>query len=442
MYELSQVEQMQAEATGVTMVHPIAAIALIITAFLLLILPRNKALIPFFMLTMLVPSLQRISIGTLAFFLFRILILIGWLRLFIRAEFVFGNKIDKIFGAYVLSHILAVIVLWQSGSGIVRGLSFTLDMFGSYVLMRSLIMDYDDIDRIIKAFAYIVLIIGASMVYEQIIHKNIFAFMGGLPVDTYVREGRYRSQGSFGHPILAGCLGAVMFPLFVYLYVQKHAKILAAIGIGSSLVMVITSSSSSPAFAAMAAIVALLLFPFRGFMKIIRWGLLTGIISLHLVMKAPVWALIERVEVFGGSSSYQRYVLVDQFIRRFNEWWLVGTKSTADWNEYVSTWDVANEYVQTGISGGIFSFILFIVLIIVCFGKIGQGMKSLEQNSDKLFLFWAVGCMLFTHLTAFMGVSYFGQMFLLWTLTLSVIATLSDLSMKHIAALQENTIID
>ena len=48
-------------------------------------------------------------------------------------------------------------------------------------------------------------------------------------------------------------------------------------------------------------------------------------------MKAPVWALIARVDLTGSSSSYQRYQLVDMTIRHFGAWWLIGTPDYVNW---------------------------------------------------------------------------------------------------------------
>ena len=43
-------------------------------------------------------------------------------------------------------------------------------------------------------------------------------------------------------------------------------------------------------------------------------------------MKAPVWALIQRIDIVGGSSGWHRYELIDQCIKHFSDWWLMGVK--------------------------------------------------------------------------------------------------------------------
>ena len=52
-------------------------------------------------------------------------------------------------------------------------------------------------------------------------------------------------------------------------------------------------------------------------------------------MKAPVWFLISHVDLVGGSSGYHHASVIDQFIRNFFDWWLVGTYDNGSWG-----WDM------------------------------------------------------------------------------------------------------
>ena len=45
---------------------------------------------------------------------------------------------------------------------------------------------------------------------------------------------------------------------------------------------------------------------------------------MHVLMKQPVWHLLSRVDVAGGSTGWHRYHLVDKFIENWREWWLLG----------------------------------------------------------------------------------------------------------------------
>jgi hypothetical protein len=80
-----------------------------------------------------------------------------------------------------------------------------------------------------------------------------------------------------------------------------------------------------------AGVIGFSFWPLRRQMRPVRWVIVVTLVSLHLIMKAPVWALIARADVVGGSSSYHRYELIDAFIRRFDEWWLLGTKHADAW---------------------------------------------------------------------------------------------------------------
>ena len=85
-------------------------------------------------------------------------------------------------------------------------------------------------------------------------------------------------------------------------------------------------------------------------------------------MTAPVWALIARVKILGASSGYHRYHLLDQFIQRFDEWWMIGTTHTTQWG--FETWDTTNTYVNLGVEGGLITLILFLSIILYSFVNI------------------------------------------------------------------------
>ena len=239
-------------------------------------------------------------------------------------------------------------------------------------------------------------------------------------------------MGSFGNPIYIGTFGGVMLPFFTYLWTRNRKLSIA--GIIAASIITLTSSSSGPVLSYIAAITALLLYPFRVYMRKIKWGILFLIVALHLYMKSPVWAIIDRVSIFKSSTSYHRFVLIDQFIRRFNEWWFLGTKSTEHWGHHVDiqTWDVSNQFIRIGVDGGFISLFFFILLINFCFSSIEKGISVFENNNERRVLVWTMGVMLFAHIIAFMGVSYHGQMLFVWLLTITLISTINDLSKNQL----------
>jgi hypothetical protein len=144
-------------------------------------------------------------------------------------------------------------------------------------------------------------------------------------------------------------------------------------------------------------------------------------------MKAPVWHLVSRVSAVGGSTGWHRFILIDQTINNFGDWWLTGCSiyTVATWGIWAG--DVTNQYILMGVKGGFLTFILFIVLIAIAFREVGILWRLHSRNSYRLAVSWALGVSLFVHCTMFIGVSYFGQILIIWYLLLAMIGSLSRL---------------
>src|SRR5208282_2313841 len=101
----------------------------------------------------------------------------------------------------------------------------------------------------------------------------------------------------------------------------------------------------------------------------VRWALVVTLTALHLVMKAPVWALIARVDMTGSSTGYHRYMLIDNCIRHFSDWWLLGYKDYNNWGSFM--FDMCNEYVYVAVMGGLITLILFLTVLTRSFAAVG-----------------------------------------------------------------------
>ncbi|MFQ5631089.1 MAG: hypothetical protein ACE5I1_20135, partial [bacterium] len=409
-----------------TIMHPVAIVVLLIAGMLTIALPRRYALIPFLVAAIFIPMQQRIVIATLDFTTLRILVLFGWTRLVMRHEYhgLRFNSIDLVMILWVVARTVSYLLLWQTTDALIYRLGGAFDAFGIYFLIRHLVRDFKDIETIIKALAIICIPLALAMLVERITGRNALAVFGGVPEMTIIRDGRLRSQGAFKHPILAGTFGATLLPLFLSLWFRDHqARKLAVVGALAATIITVSTASSGPAIAFIVGIAGMMMWLFRRGMSVILWGSACTLIGLHLVMKAPVWALLWRFSVFGASTGYHRYVLVDQFIRRFNEWWLVGTKSHADWGFYL--FDVTNQYVRVGVDGGFMTLLLFITAIILCFKGLGRALKFSHNQPATQMCLWALGASLFAHILSFMSVSYFDQIIVIWYMLLAVISTAS-----------------
>jgi hypothetical protein len=129
-------------------------------------------------------------------------------------------------------------------------------------------------------------------------------------------------------------------------------------------------------------------------------------------MKAPVWFLIARIDLTGASSGYHRAMLVDTFIRHFNEWWLIGTNTNASWG--YDMWDLSNQFVAEGVTGGLATFICFIALISMSFGRIGDARKAARGDRKREWFLWFLGAALVSHIVAYWGISYFDHTQMSW----------------------------
>jgi hypothetical protein len=175
----------------------------------------------------------------------------------------------------------------------------------------------------------------------------------------------------------------------------------------------------------LSAIIGGLFFYFRYSMRVVRWGLLLILIALHLWMKAPVWHLVSRVGAVGGSTGWHRFNLINQVIINFDEWWFWGCsgQTVASWGVYAG--DITNQYILEGVRGGFLTMCLFITVIVIAFREVGRLWRLQMRNPYRLAISWALGVSLFIHCINFIGVSYFGQIWILWYLLLAMIGSLS-----------------
>jgi hypothetical protein len=172
-------------------------------------------------------------------------------------------------------------------------------------------------------------------------------------------------------------------------------------------------------------------------------------------MKAPVWHLISRVSFARGSTGWYRYKLIDDFIRHFGEWWLIGTDSRATWFGE-GYWQITNQYVAEGVNGGVITLLLFLAVIAFAFYGVGRIWRRAAQRRYRISpwgrrssgipgrrpaatagaganvaMGWALGASLFMHCVMFTGVTYFGQSILVWYITLGMIGSLTPAARRH-----------
>ncbi|MGB7761582.1 MAG: hypothetical protein WBL61_17255 [Bryobacteraceae bacterium] len=391
-----------------------------VAIILVLCLRRQYAIAPLLLAIIFIPKGQVLVVAGAHFTMAQILILTGLARWIAsrRPSPLAGrfNAIDRVFALWALSSLVVYSLQWMNSQAVIKTLGDSLNAMGGYFVLRFLIQDAEDVKRTIKLLALIAIIAAVCMVNEQLTGTNIFARLGGMPPMT-VRDGSIRSQAAFEVFITAGAYGATVLPLLVWLW--SKSKGIAALGMIGAIVMTFTCHASTTLSASVAGIFALCLWPLRKRMRLVRWGLVLTLVGLHLIMNGPVWSLIEKVDLTGSSSSYHRYMLIDNCIRHFGDWWLLGVKDYDKWG--FDMWDLSDQYVAYAVSGGLLTLALFVGIISKSFGRLGAARRLAEGNRDEEWLLWCLGAALFAHVVTYFGIGYFDQMQFAWFALLAII---------------------
>lgn len=410
---------------GQTTIHPLGLTAVLMLGVLMLLLPRRFAVIPMIVMACFIAPAQRIVILGADFNLLRIMVVFGFLRLLLRNEFqgLVMRPMDWVVITWVTTSTAAFTLLFGTTEALVNRLGFAFDALGMYFLFRCLIQGWSDLDSFVRVVILISVPVAIFFLLERSTGRNLFSVFGGVPEMTLVREGRMRCQGAFAHPILAGCFWAVMVPLIASRWWHGGIdRLLCAVGLCTALIIIYCCGSSTPVSALILAGLGMLMYSVRNYMRCIRWGLLLTVIGLHLVMLKPVWHLVGRLDFVGGSTGYHRYLLIDCAIRHVGDWWLVGIVSTAGWGDGLD--DVTNQYVLEGVRGGLLTVVLFVVMISLTFAAAGR-LWRMAPDAIRRHDAWSLGVVVFVHVMNFIGVSYFGQIQLLWYFALAAVTSLA-----------------
>jgi len=404
---------------------PIALLLLVVGCLALLFAPRRYALSALILIGLFVPMSNRIVIVSIDLMTHRLLVLVGVLGLCFRrdAHRISLNSIDKVVIALALWSVFSYTALWGTLSGFVYSTGRSFDMIGLYFLFRVFLGSLEDWTHMVKTLGIGCAVFATFMVIESTTGKNLLSALGGVGEEVWARRGRLRCRATFGLAISAGVFAAALMPLWLAAWSQEKFRKWAILGMFSCTVMTITSASSSSLLTYVAGIGAFFCWRWRHLMRTIRWGVFFTLIGLHIVMKAPVWALLQRINVVGGSTGNYRYRLFDNFVNSFGEWWLFGLK---DPEESFGMWDLCNQFVLEGVRGGFIRLALFVALLVLCFREVGRVLATIEDR--QALWIWALGAMLFAHFSAFWGYDYWDQIRVSLYLVFAAIASASQIA--------------
>lgn len=402
--------------------QPVVLVATLIAMIALIALPRKYALLPALFVIFLTPTPQLVF-GGFHFTAVRLVVLAGFARLIRDAISRQGRlwshgiqSIDILLVALVALQALAFSLRFGDLGAVTYQSGLLLDAC-LFIECRHLIRDYQDVVRITKTMVVIAVLLAGCMTFEYLTRTDLFSYISASTIVPDLRNGAARAQGPFSNSITAGTFGAVLFPMFFWLWKDRHSRTFGAVGMVASVIVSYTAQSSTAISALLGAFLGLGLWSVRHRMRQIRWGILIVIVSLALVMKAPVWYLMARIDIAGG-HGWDRAALIDAAYRHFSSWWLLGTQANASWG--ADTWDACNEFVFQATAGGIGCLILFIALLTKGFSLLGRARKR-ARNSAREWFVWCFGAALFANFVGFWGVDYFDMIREWWYIFLAMI---------------------
>jgi hypothetical protein len=271
----------------------------------------------------------------------------------------------------------------------------------------------DDYLRFIKCLAIVLLPLAFFVVIERVKGTNYIGMIAGGMEEPEIRNGRVRAAGAFGHSILLGTFCATSAILLIPLWRLNRRWAIA--GTAACVITAYCSASSTPIMTLMSGLFGVALWRFRTSVGKIRILIISIFVALHLMMQAPVWYLMARIDLAGGSTGWHRAELITAAIKHFGDWWFTGTDYTRNWISYGVPWseyhiDITNQYISMGVIGGLPLMLLYIGMFWKSFQQLGRGMRPLRQTKSPYeFVLWCVGSSLLAHCFTFLSIAYFDQ---------------------------------
>lgn len=378
-------------------------------------LPRRLAFAPLLVAVCHFQDVPVLQCGV-TFSIFKLVIMAGLLRAWAAGTLGWSSRqpLDVLFALWAGWIILSGFAHHpKDHNPMTIRLSVVYDFVGAYFYARAFIKNREDFLRFIKCLAFVVLPLALMVLVERAMVRDFYGVLDGGMVDPEIRGGRVRAAGPFGHAILLGTFGATSVPLMVALW-RRHPR-WAFAGMVACGLIVFCSASSGPILTLFSGLLGLTVWHWRTSVRRIRIAVISTVVVLHLVMEAPVWFLMARIDLAGGSTGWHRAELISTALRHLNEWWLVGTDYTRNWMEYGVGWsanqiDITNHYIYMGVTGGLPLMLCFIAILIKAFQLLGRGMRPMREAKDPdEFILWCVGASLLAHCFTFLSISYFDQ---------------------------------
>lgn len=412
------------------MTTPVGGVLALIFTLLVFCLERRKAAVALIAAVCYMTEGYPLDFAGFHFTAIRFVLLAGLVRVAIRGELgrLRLNTIDRSLITFASAVLIISVLRVGTISELVYQTGCLYNVILAYFVFRCFLRDERDYQEVLVKLALAIVPLALLLFLESRTGRDLFATLGAVSEFSMVRDGQLRAEGPFRSPITAGSFGATFAVLYASLLLARIRTGPALLGLVNSVLIVVSSHSSGPLLGFGIGLASLACWYVRRQTGKIRWGIVAGLLGLQLVMKAPVWFLIGRISDVVGGGGYHRAYLIDQFVKHFDSWWLLGTSDTHGWvaTELVfGGTDLTNKFVSDGVNAGLVGLILSIVLVVRCFRRIGLAMKANRKLGPQAVKpLWGIGSTLVATIAIFFSVTYFDQTYVIWYFLLACIAGL------------------
>lgn len=342
-----------------------------------------------------------------------LLLIVLWVYFFFksahfRQRFTEHNEVYRFFSVFVLLLILSKL------SGLFLSSYFSVSLNGFFkelteafipaILALILIKDRLTLDKLLSILAWVGVVVIVIGLWEYRIQTTVFSaylpgFLTGskehivLSIEPKVRDGEYRLQSLFGHPLSYAQYLALVFPLFAYQYLNAslHRFKFFWAGMMVLLAFVMFGTGSRSVLPALfiefgvLLLVLLVVYLKNNKASFLGWAY---VVSSPIVLVGGLLAFIKGRSAFMGgsdlaySSTQARYEMWDLGMQRVLEKPIQGVigfgHSTAteviNWRGGIS---IDTYFLSVLIESGILGFTLFILmLLLVVYTTIRMWIKS------------------------------------------------------------------
>lgn len=389
------------------------AVFTLVAVLLQFVLPRRLAMLPLLLTFAWMTRGQVLELGSADFTVMRIVICAGFLRVLLRGERP-AHGVNAVDGWLLVwaAWLLTVVPFHADGAFVFR-VGLIGDYLGGYFLARIFLRNAQDVSFGFKVLCVCFVPVAISMVVEKLSGHNPFFALGGVHELAEIRNGKLRASGPYAHPILGGTVGAALMAMAMSLWRDHRAW--ALLGLAAGATMVVASNSSGPILMGLFVVLGLLMWNFRHHMNALRWSVLAGVLVLAAVMRDPVYFVIAKIDLAGGSTGWHRAQLIRSSIAHLDEWWITGTDRTRHWMSSgimgnTQDADITNHYLQMGVWGGVPLMVMFCIALVMAFRRIGRAVRqTVDAPSGHRPQGWFIGAALFGYVMSFLSISLFDQ---------------------------------